>query len=135
MRLFDIGFLGSLMLVACSSGVSETSAEDHAAAVQPAADLRAPSSTQGIQTVFMILMENHNWSQIKGNPSAPYINGTLLPAGSHAEQYQSTPHIHPSEPNYIWLEAGSNLGVTNDKAPGIVRGREHEPRTLLDDGI
>src|SRR5438067_5466619 len=28
--------------------------------------------------VFVILLENHDWSQIKGNASAPYINGTLL---------------------------------------------------------
>jgi hypothetical protein len=25
--------------------------------------------------------------------------------------------IHPSLPNYIWSEAGSNLGVTNDNPP------------------
>ncbi len=45
-----------------------------------------------IKTVFIILMENHNWTggkgrtSIKGNPSAPYINNTLLPMASHAEQ-------------------------------------------------
>ena len=27
-----------------------------------------------IHTVFLILMENHDWSSIKGSPSAPYIN-------------------------------------------------------------
>src|SRR5262249_31409887 len=27
------------------------------------------------------------------------------------------PDIHPSEPNYIWQEAGSNLGVLNDNDP------------------
>jgi hypothetical protein len=49
--------------------------------------------------VFVIVMENHDWSSIGGNPSAPYINGTLLPLGAHAEQYTSPPGIHPSEPN------------------------------------
>jgi len=29
--------------------------------------------------VFVILMENHNWADIKGSASAPYINNTLLP--------------------------------------------------------
>ncbi len=29
----------------------------------------------------------------------------------------SNPSIHPSEPNYIWMEAGSNLGVLNDNQP------------------
>lgn len=62
-------------------------------------------------------MENHNWSDIKGNPSAPYINNTLLPLGSHAEQYYNPPGIHPSEPNYLWLEAGTNFGVFDDNDP------------------
>ena len=62
-------------------------------------------------------MENHNWSTMKGNASAPYINKTLLPMGSHAEAYMNPPGNHPSEPNYIWLESGSNLGVTNDNNP------------------
>src|SRR5262249_5526497 len=29
----------------------------------------------------------------------------------------SNPHIHPSEPNYIWSEAGTNFGVLNDNEP------------------
>jgi phosphatidylinositol-3-phosphatase len=68
-----------------------------------------------IQTVFVILMENSNWSDIKGNSSAPYINKTLLPMASHAERFGNI--THPSEPNYIWLEAGDNLGVDNDDDP------------------
>src|SRR5436309_2754740 len=43
--------------------------------------------------VFLILMENHNWADVKGNPSAPYLNNVLLPAGSHAEQYYNPPGI------------------------------------------
>src|SRR5438045_9282905 len=76
-----------------------------------------------IKTVFIILMENHNWTggkgrtSIKGNPSAPYINNTLLPMASHAEQYFNPPGIHPSLPNYLWLEAGMNFGILNDNAP------------------
>lgn len=69
-----------------------------------------------VKTVFVILMENHSWSSIKGNKSAPYIN-SLLPLGAHAEQYYTPPKNHPSEPNYIWLEAGDNLGITNDNDP------------------
>src|SRR5207248_2164091 len=44
-----------------------------------------PSST--IRTVFLILMENTDWSSISGSASAPYINRKLLPIASHAEQY------------------------------------------------
>ncbi len=70
-----------------------------------------------IKTVFLILMENTNWSQVKGSSSAPYINGTLLPMAAHAEHYQNPPGNHPSEPNYLWLEAGTNFGITNDNPP------------------
>src|SRR4051812_44380856 len=70
-----------------------------------------------VKTVFVILMENHNWSDIKGSPSAPYTNNTLLAMASHAEQYFNPPGIHPSLPNYLWLEAGTNFGITNDNAP------------------
>jgi hypothetical protein len=69
------------------------------------------------RTVFLIMMENHNWSDIKGSTSAPYINTTLLPMASYAEQYYNPPGIHPSEPNYIWLEAGTNLGIVDDGLP------------------
>ena len=68
-------------------------------------------------TVFLIVMENHAWSKIVGNPSAPFINDTLLKIGAHAEAYYNPPGNHPSLPNYLWLEAGDNLGVTNDLAP------------------
>ena len=67
--------------------------------------------------VFVILMENHNWSSIKGSTSAPYINDTLLPIASYTDQYYNPPAIHPSEPNYLWLEAGTNFGITNDDLP------------------
>src|SRR5213080_4733538 len=69
------------------------------------------------KTVFLIMMENHNWSDIKGSPSAPYLNTTLLPMASHAEQDYNPPGIHPSEPNYLWLEAGTNFGILNDADP------------------
>ena len=69
------------------------------------------------KTVFLILMENHNWSDIKDSSSAPYINHTLLPQASYAEQYYNPPGIHPSEPNYLWLEAGTNFGVSDDANP------------------
>src|SRR6476620_4943754 len=79
--------------------------------------LPAAAHTGNIKTVWIILMENHNWSQIKGSSSAPYINNTLLPMASHAEQYFNPPGIHPSLPNYLWLEAGTNFGVLDDNAP------------------
>jgi hypothetical protein len=82
----------------------------------PAA-LPTPTAATSNKTVFLILMENHNWLDIKHNPSAPYINNTLLPMASYAEQYFNPPGNHPSEPNYLWLEAGTNFGIYNDADP------------------
>ena len=75
------------------------------------------SQQRNIKTVFIILMENKNWLQIAGSSSAPYINNTLLPMASHAEAYFNPPLIHPSLPNYLWLEAGVNFGIFNDDPP------------------
>src|SRR5207244_3015608 len=69
------------------------------------------TGNQPLKTVFLIMMENHNWSDITSSSSAPYINNTLLAIGAHATQYFNPPGIHPSLPNYLWLEAGTNFGV------------------------
>ncbi|HEX7601787.1 MAG TPA: alkaline phosphatase family protein [Polyangiaceae bacterium] len=77
----------------------------------------AGGGSAAIEHVFLILMENHNWGDIKGSASAPYLNGTLLPMGGHAEQYFNPKGNHPSEPNYLWLEAGTNFGIKDDSDP------------------
>ncbi|MDA3920026.1 MAG: hypothetical protein PF501_04995 [Salinisphaera sp.] len=104
-----------------------------------------------VHTVFKIVMENHDWTQpdhkfsgdrqqIKGNPNAPFINGLVdgtLPISlqvAYASHYynvlvtnnQHNPDIHPSEPNYVWSEAGSNLGVANDHDPYQWLGGTHQ---------
>src|SRR5438552_10706315 len=80
------------------------------------ADLARADGPLPIQTVFIILMENHDWSTIIGTTNCPYINNTLLPMASYCEQYYTPPGLHPSEPNYIWLEAGNNFGILDDSA-------------------
>lgn len=103
-----------------------------------------------IKHVFVIALENHNWTQpatvaggiepIYQNPNAPFINslvngtavafidGHLENISEHvayATAYHnvlatpsgSNPHIHPSEPNYLWAEAGTNFGILNDDDP------------------
>ena len=67
--------------------------------------------------MFVILFENHNWSAFKGSADAPFINGTLLPMASYCEQYYNPPGLHPSEPNYLWLEAGTNFGIFDGNDP------------------
>lgn len=80
-----------------------------------------------VKTVFILLMENHNWTgnnsgaafgdpDLKGSSEAPYIN-SLIPLRARAEQYFNPPGNHPSNPNYLWLEAGTNFGKLNDNLP------------------
>lgn len=72
-----------------------------------------------IQTVFVILLENHVWADFKNSPDAPFLNGTLLPQASYCEQYYNPPGLHPSEPNYLWLEAGTNFSIFDNSDPAI----------------
>ena len=83
--------------------------------VAPTPTPTPPSET--LDTVFVIVMENSNWSEIRGSEAAPYLNKVLLPEAAHAEEYYNPPGVHPSEPNYLWLEAGAAFGITNDHDP------------------
>jgi hypothetical protein len=85
-----------------------------------------PMSGNANRTVFLIVMENTDWAQVKGSNCAPYINNVLLPMASYAEQYYNPPHLHPSLPNYLWLEAGTNFGITNDLGPNV----NHQSTTM-----
>src|SRR5215469_15782300 len=101
-----------------------------------------------VKTVWIILMENHNWSgnnsgaafgdpDIKGSSLAPYVNGPLLAASAHAEQYYNPPGNHRSQPNYLWLEAGTNFGILADTQPGQPQlfTDQHLVKFLEDAGI
>jgi hypothetical protein len=116
----------------------------------------ADDDFSSIRTVFVIAMENHNWTQpanqfsgpiqqIFQNPNAPFINslvnGTAVatingrPVNvskqvAYAANYRNVlataggnnPHIHPSEPNYIWAEAGTNYEIFSDPDPFAPQG-------------
>lgn len=108
----------------------------------------AQSQMSKVKTVWVIMMENHNWTgddagasfgdpDIKDNPLAPYINGPLLKTSAHPEQYFNPPGNHPSQPNYLWLEAGTNFGVRSDTQPGQPQlfTQKHLTKLLEDAGI
>ncbi|HEY3847342.1 MAG TPA: alkaline phosphatase family protein, partial [Acetobacteraceae bacterium] len=91
-----------------------------------------------IQSVFVIAMENHNLTQpgsltspqqLLGNSAAPYLNSLMTPGNPNAAMTSYAtgmtnvaPGVHPSEPNYIWENAGSNFGVFNDSDPSPANG-------------
>jgi len=98
----------------------------------------AKNSVQQIGDVFVIAMENHNFTQpstqtspqqILCNPAAPYINSLITPGNPNAAQvsyatayYNAGMNVHPSEPNYVWAEAGSDFGVHTDADPKASNG-------------
>src|SRR5712671_2578899 len=95
--------------------------------------VHATTVLQQVKTVFVIAMENHNFKQpsptssprqIFTNPAAPYINSLLTPGHPNAVQvsyatkyYNVGMGVHPSEPNYIWAEAGTDFGIQMDEDP------------------
>ncbi len=120
-----------LLLLACSQPAPGPC--DHPAA--PVTTTVAPLGN--IRTVFLLLLENHDWADILGSSSAPYINQVLLPAASHSEAHYNPPGLHPSEPNYLWLEGGTSYGVANDDPPAAnhVPYRDHLVTQLEAAGI
>jgi hypothetical protein len=77
-------------------------------------------------TVFTIVMENHSRGQILGDDEAPFINA-LARSNAVANGYHDA-YVHPSEPNYLWMVAGENFGILNDKDPGpgnVIDSRSH----------
>ena len=139
MRRFPSLLVCGVTAAACSlSGTGEFGGERYVnlerAATSSPAESGAARGNHAIKTVFLILMENRNWSAIKGSASAPYLNG-LLSRGAHAEAYRDNASaVHPSEPNYIWLEAGDNLGITDDGPPEANhRATRKHLTALLDD--
>jgi phospholipase C len=64
--------------------------------------------------VFLIMMENHSYSQIIGNADAPFLN-QLAQSANLATNYFGVGH--PSLTNYLEAVGGSNFGITNDNYP------------------
>ena len=71
-------------------------------------------SVPHIDHAFVILMENHHYSQIIGNTNAPFINSYAVSANL-AKNYWAVGH--PSLTNYLEIVGGSNFGVINDDSP------------------
>lgn len=74
----------------------------------------APKGIPRLDHVWVIMMENHAYNQIIGNPSAPFMNDYIRRA-NYATSYFAI--AHPSLTNYLETVGGSNFGVLNDNSP------------------
>jgi phosphatidylinositol-3-phosphatase len=79
-----------------------------------AAEGAVPSGVPHLDHVFVIVMENHGYNQIVGNPNAPFANWYMHNANS-ANNYFAVGH--PSLTNYLEIVGGSNFGVRSDNNP------------------
>jgi hypothetical protein len=148
--------LFSLCVVACGSSPGDgTGTEPSLGTSHSALSGNNNSQGDGVQTIFVIAMENHNWTQpvptsspqqILGNPAAPYINELVTPGDAKAAQVSYATNylnagvgVHPSEPNYVWAEAGTDFGVHTDADPSAAANNifdaPHLTRQLDEQGI
>ena len=73
-----------------------------------------PKGVPHLDHVFVIMMENHGYSQIVGNPAAPFANQYAKSANSATNYFAVG---HPSSTNYLEIVGGSNFGVRSDNSP------------------
>ena len=79
-----------------------------------AAQGRVPDGIPSLDHVFVIMMENHAYGQVAGNPQAPFINAMMAKANV-AKNYFAI--AHPSSTNYLEVVGGSNFNNLSDQYP------------------
>ena len=102
-----------LLLIACGGGSSSNPDASSGGDADSASGGDAAVDTPvNARTIFVIPMENESASAIYGDTTdAPYINNTLVPMSAYATMYTDPlPGAIPSEPHYVWMEAGTNTG-------------------------
>jgi phosphatidylinositol-3-phosphatase len=73
-----------------------------------------PGGVPHLDHVFVIMMENHAYGQIVGNPSSPFTNNYMKLVNFSSNYFAIA---HPSLTNYLEVVGGSNFGVLNDNSP------------------
>jgi phosphatidylinositol-3-phosphatase len=119
----------ALATAACTSGSaprapgtarpSATARSSTAAVVRPAAGRRAVTSVPRPRHTVVVMLENHAYGEIIGNPQARFINRLARRGALFTASFAIT---HPSEPNYLALFSGSTHGVVGDPCPTSVHG-------------
>ena len=64
--------------------------------------------------VVVAVLENHAYSEVIGQSSAPFLNHLETSGAVLTQSYAIT---HPSEPNYLALFSGSTQGLSDDSCP------------------
>src|SRR6266403_2419581 len=75
---------------------------------------KVPKGIPRLDHVFVIMMENHGYNQIIGNPDTPFAESYADSANSATNYFAVA---HPSLTNYLEVVGGSNFGVHSDNNP------------------
>jgi phosphatidylinositol-3-phosphatase len=112
-----------LLGTGCGGGAVSASGSTTTATPTPAptpSPSPIPSPTPAIfpaaDHVFLIVLENHAFSQVIGSPFMPYLNSL---AAQHSLATNYFANTHPSIGNYFMLTTG-NIETNNDAFPGTV---------------
>jgi phosphatidylinositol-3-phosphatase len=105
-----------------ASGPPSGQASSPASVSQPPTAVASPAATTGAKPAavpepahtVVVVMENHAYEQIIGDPAAPFINTLARRGALFTRSYAIT---HPSEPNYLALFSGSTQGIADDGCP------------------
>jgi hypothetical protein len=84
----------------------------HAQVVDPAKKPPPPPFPH-YDHVFLIVEENHGFSQIIGNPAAPNLNRLANQFGLATQSFSVA---DPSAPNYVAMLGGSTFGIADNNA-------------------
>ncbi|HVV50703.1 MAG TPA: alkaline phosphatase family protein [Polyangia bacterium] len=124
-RVAWAGIAGSVLLagwLGCGEAGPGHAAPRPADANPSSTDAAAPGPA-AVGQVIVVAMENEDIGEIYGDDTdAPYLNLTLVPGYAHATEFvDELGQSVPSEPHYVWLEAGTNAFAdhtfTTDDAP------------------
>ena len=96
------GLLSLLALISCGGSSSHTNSGN-------------PNIPQ-FEHVFIVVEENHSFSQTIGNSAMPFFNSLAQKYGLAANYFAN---VHPSLPNYFMLTTGQTIAV-DDSFSGIV---------------
>ncbi len=97
-----VGLLSLLALISCGGGSSHTNTGN-------------PNIPQ-FQHVFIVVEENHSFSQTIGNSAMPYLNSLSQKYGLATNYFAD---VHPSLPNYFMLTTGQTIAI-DDTFSGTV---------------
>lgn len=103
-RVLTLLFLAATLIWAGCGGVSNPTTTT------------PPPAAATADHVFVVMLENHSFGQVVGNPAMPYLN-SLATAHSLAANYFAD--AHPSIPNYFMLTTG-NLETFDDGFTGTI---------------